>query len=98
MPKLTTQFVEKVKPDPARRVEIPDSILPGFYLVLQPSGARSWCVRYRHQGRTRKHTLATVAVLPLGEARKRAREALQIVAAGRDPAFEKKLLAPAIRI
>jgi integrase len=89
MPKLTTTFVEKIKP-PAHRVEIPDTMLPGFYLVLQPSGHRSWCVRYRHAGRTRKYTLGRVEVLPLALARDRAREALQGVAAGRDPAVERK--------
>jgi hypothetical protein len=90
MPKLTAQLVERIKPDPTRRVEIPDPVLPGFYLIVQPSGAKSWAVRYRHSGRTRKLTLATVARLPLGEARERAREALEIVSAGRDPAFERK--------
>jgi integrase len=89
MPKLTATFVEKAKP-PTRRVEVPDSILPGFYLVLQTSGAKAWCVRYRHAGRTRKFTLGTTAVLPLALARERAREALQVVAAGRDPAIERK--------
>jgi integrase len=89
MPKLTAAFVERTRP-PARRVEVPDSMLPGFYLVLQPSGAKSWCVRYRHAGRTRKFTLGTVAVLPLALARERAREALQTVAAGRDPAIQRK--------
>ena len=29
----------------------------GLYLVVQPSGARSWAVRYRHGGQSRKLTL-----------------------------------------
>jgi hypothetical protein len=90
MPKITAQFVEKTRPNPACRTEIPDSVLPGLYLIVQPGGAKSWAVRYRHSGRTRKFTLGTAAVLPLGKARERAREALQAVAAGRDPAFERQ--------
>jgi integrase len=90
MPKLTTQFVEKIRPNPTRRLEIPDSLLPGLYLIVQPSGAKSWAVRYRHSGRTRKYTLDSVARLVLGEARDRAREALKAVSAGRDPAFDKR--------
>ena len=89
MPKLTATSVEKIR-TPVRQIEVPDKLLPGFYLVLQPSGARSWAVRYRHAGRTRKLTLGTTAVLPLALARERAREALQAVAAGRDPAIERK--------
>ena len=90
VPKLTAQSIERLKPDPARRLEVADSILPGLYLVIQPSGARSWAVRYRHGGRTRKHTIGTLARFPLLEARAEARLALQAVAAGRDPAIEKK--------
>jgi len=89
MPKLTATLVEKIK-TPARRIEMPDAVLPGFYLVMQPSGHKSYAVRYRHAGRTRKLTLGTTAVLPLALARERAREALQAVAAGRDPAIERK--------
>jgi Arm DNA-binding domain len=90
MPKPTTRFVEKITPNPTRRLEIPDSLLPGLYLIVQPSGAKSWAVRYRHSGRTRKYTLDSVARLVLGEARDRAREALKAVSAGRDPAFDRQ--------
>ena len=47
---LTVQSVERHKPNPERRLEIPDATLPGFYLVVQPSGAKSWAVRYRITG------------------------------------------------
>ncbi|HEX2256291.1 MAG TPA: hypothetical protein VHG92_06255 [Afifellaceae bacterium] len=41
MPKaLTAKAVEQAKPGAARR-EIPDGLLPGLYLVVQPSGAKS---------------------------------------------------------
>jgi hypothetical protein len=43
MPKLTAKTVEAIKPTTDRR-EIPDALLPGLYLIVQPSGARSWAV------------------------------------------------------
>lgn len=91
MPKLTAAGIERLQSDPTKRREVPDSVLPGLYLIVQPSGAKSWAVRYRHQGRPRKHTLGPLATLPLAEARARGRAALQAVAAGRDPAGEDKL-------
>jgi integrase len=87
---LTAQSVGKLKPDPTRRRELADGLLPGLYLVLQPSGARSWAVRYRHAGRPRKLTLGTYPVLDLASARARAREVLQAVSLGRDPCDEKR--------
>src|SRR3546814_2161542 len=57
---LTTKDVENVKPGTARK-EIPDALLPGLYLVVQPSGAKSWAVRYRHGGKPRKLTLGPLA-------------------------------------
>jgi hypothetical protein len=68
MPKLTTKAVEAIKPTTDRR-EIPDALLPGLYLIVQPSGARSWAVRYRHGDRTRKHTLGNYPLLDLKAAR-----------------------------
>ena len=49
---LTVQRVMRIKPDPRKRLEIPDAIIPGLYLVVQPSGVKSWAVRYRYQGQT----------------------------------------------
>lgn len=86
---LTAKFIDAVKPGSARR-EIPDGLLPGLYLVVQPSGAKSWAVRYRHAGRPRKLTLGTLAALPLADARDAARTKLQEVAEGQDPALAKK--------
>src|SRR5215203_3778756 len=47
---LTAPAVERLKADPAKRLEVPDGLLPGLYFVNQPSGAKSWAVRYRHVG------------------------------------------------
>ena len=87
---LTVQSVERLKPDPARRLEIPDAGLQSLYLVIQPSGMKSWAVRYRSGGVPRKLTLGPYPALDLATARARAREAIQKVALGHDPATEKK--------
>jgi integrase len=98
---LTAKAVDAVSAGMSRR-EIPDGLLTGLYLVVQPSGAKSWAIRYRCGGKPRKMTLGPVAPkldgreptpilgapLTLAGARTVAREQLQIVAAGRDPATE----------
>jgi hypothetical protein len=53
---LTAKQVENAKPR-AVRVELPDAGCSGLYLIIQPSGARSWAVRYRFAGKPRKLTL-----------------------------------------
>src|SRR3954454_17456868 len=86
---LTAAAVERLKPDPTKRLEVPDGLLPGLYFVIQPSGAKSWAMRYRHAAKPRKLTLGSYPALDLGAAREHARQALQAVALGRDPGAEK---------
>lgn len=90
---LTAAAVEKIKPDPAKRLEIPDALLTGLYLVVQPlpSGKKSWAVRYRAHGKTVKHTIGAVAAFSLADARSAAKDILQKVAAGENPAAAKKI-------
>jgi integrase len=83
---LTAKAIENAKPGAVRR-EIPDAGCKGLYFVLQPSGARSWAVRYRHDGRTRKFTL--VGFPTLAVARQQATAALVELEQGRDPAAAK---------
>ena len=90
MAKLTVKGVEAVQPLRARQ-EIPDALLPGLYFIVQPSGAKSWAVRYRHAGRPRKHTLGPYPLLDLKAAREAGAKALRTAAEGRDPAHEKLL-------
>jgi integrase len=86
---LTTRRVESARATDRRR-EIPDGLLRGLYLIVQPSGARSWAVRYRHNGSPRKHTLGNYPALDLAHAREAAAKALRQVQEGRDPCREKK--------
>jgi integrase len=102
---LTSKTVETAAPGAARR-EIPDGALPGFYLVVQPSGAKSWALRYRFDGKPRKLTIGPVLLkregdqvegglefgqaMTLPEARAAARGALQTIAEGIDPGARKR--------
>jgi hypothetical protein len=83
---LTARSVENAKSDPIRRLELPDGALPGFYLLVQPSRAKSWAVRYRVDGKPKKFTLGPCPRLSLGDAREQARTALRLASEGRDPA------------
>jgi integrase len=85
---LTVRTVETARSGKARR-EIPDAHMPGLYLVVQPSGTKSWAVRYRHNGQTRKHTLGTYPAVDLKAARTLGGKALRTAAEGRDPGREK---------
>jgi integrase len=70
-----------------RRREIPDAGCRGLYLIVQPSGRKSWAVRYRFAGKPRKVTLD--GSLTLAAARKTAAEALHELERGNDPAALK---------
>jgi Arm DNA-binding domain len=54
------------------RKEVPDGKVSGLYLVAQPSGAKSWAVRYRIAGQPKKLTLGPYPTIDLATARKRA--------------------------
>jgi integrase len=81
---LTVRTVETLLPSHVRR-EVPDGLLPGLYLVIQPTGAKSWAARFRIEGRSQKLTLGRYPRLSLAAAREAARDALRQVAEGRDP-------------
>ncbi|MBX3571077.1 MAG: integrase arm-type DNA-binding domain-containing protein [Mesorhizobium sp.] len=102
---LTQLGVKSALPDPTKRREIGDGALPGLYLVVQPSGKKSWALRYRRGGVPKKLTLGTVLLersepatgepalgmaMTLVEARAAARAALQFIAEGKDPVEVKK--------
>jgi integrase len=87
---LTTKAVEAVKPDPAKRREIPDPSLAGLYLVVQPSGAKSWALRYRWAGKPKKLTLGRWPIMGVAAARAAATEAIEAVGHGNDPGATKK--------
>jgi integrase len=92
---LTAVVIEKHKYKPTydkkgnlTRYEIPDAAQRGLYVVVFPSGAKSFICRYRFGGQKRKLTFGGIS---LAAARKAAAAALFDVHEGRDPALAKKI-------
>ena len=60
---LTPRFVAVAKPRRTAgglvRAEFPDAGCSGLYLVVQPTGAKSWAFRFHQQGVTGKKTLGS---------------------------------------
>ena len=88
--RIKSDLTIKSLPPAAKRVEYPDERITGLYLVLQPSGARSWAVRYRVDGAPKKLTLGSYPAVDLTTARRRAQAAIGEVAGGKDPAAAKQ--------
>jgi integrase len=100
---LTSIAVVNTRPGQARR-EIADGGCRGLYLVVQPSGHRSWAARYRFRGIPRKLTLGPVLIdaaepdvapeidtpLSLAAARELCTKALRQAKGGTDPAEAKR--------
>jgi hypothetical protein len=81
---LTVKRVEAVRATPARQ-EIADPYLRGLYLIVQPSGTKTWAVRFRLGGKSHKHTIGPYPAFSLAQAREAASAVLRSVAEGRDP-------------
>ena len=86
---LTALGVSAEKPGSTRR-EVADGKVRGLYLIVQPSGKKSWALRYRlEDGTSRKHTLGSFPGVGLEAARRLANGAITVVAAKGDPAAER---------
>jgi integrase len=85
---LTDAAVRKKKPNPGKRVELHDG--RGLYLVIQPTGAKSWAYRYRVGGKSRKLTLGTFPTIDVAKARSLCSAAALKTKAGGDPARDHK--------
>ena len=86
---LTDAAVKSELPTPARR-EVPDGKIGGLYLVVQPSGAKSWALRYRIAGAPKKLTIGAYPAINLATARRLAQKAAGDIAEGSDPAAGKQ--------
>lgn len=62
----------------------------GLYLLVKPSGAKSWVLRVQVAGRRRDFGLGGADLITLAEAREKARESRKAAKAGLDPSFERK--------
>src|SRR5208337_938330 len=85
---LTDTLIKAAKAGDAR-YELPDALLPCFYLIVQPkpSGVKSFAIRYRRpsDGKPAKMTIGRYPAMSLEDAREAARKALGKVQNREDP-------------
>jgi integrase len=86
---LTQRSVDAAKPR-AERYGLPDGLIPGLQLIVQPSGFKSYALYARIGGKQEKLTLRSAAVLTLAEAREEARRKLVMIARGEDPRAKRQ--------
>ena len=83
---LTAKQVQYMKPDPAKRLEVPAGAPVGLYLVIHKGGRKVWAVRYRWHGRPTKLTFKKpYPRLSLAAARAEAEAVLANLRRGIDP-------------
>ncbi len=70
----------------AREYAIHDAALKGFMLRVQPDGAKSWVLRFRRNGKSRRVTLGRAGTLAAGRARTAALAFLARENGGDEPA------------
>ena len=85
--KLTTKFIEGLKPNPARRLDFRDELMPGLVLRVSTSGTKTFCLHKRINGRMSRLTVGRFGVVSLAEARERVRQILYEIETGR---FEER--------
>jgi len=90
MPKrnLTDPFIRSF-PNPAKRKEIYDQVVPGLAIRITPTGHKSFVYRYRF-GQVKRYTIGKYPAISLAKAREHAKELSYHVSNGIDPMNEKK--------
>ena len=89
-PALTKAVAENAKPERSR-YELKDTKVVGLRLIVQPSGVKSWAVRYTTPANEdRRYTVGAYPTIGLDDARKCADSVKRDVLVNRkDPAAEK---------
>src|SRR2546426_2676958 len=88
--RLTDTVIRSLAPPTSGQVTWWDTTLPRFGLRLAAGGSRAWVVAYKVRGRTRWVTLGTYPLVPLADARSKAKEMLAAIVQGADPAGERR--------
>ncbi len=90
MPRLSKRSVDGAEPAEKPRF-VWDAALPGFGLLVHPSGRKVYVVQYRNaEGRSRRLSLGSHGVLTPEQARRIAAGELAAARAGQDPAAERQ--------
>jgi integrase len=86
---LTKRLVDSLEaPPPGQRLRVFDDKLNGFYVVVQPTGRKSFGIQYGPAERRQRFTLGQYGALTVEAARTMAQAKLAEVAQGRNPKDE----------
>lgn len=85
---LTDIAIRNAKPR-EKPYKMGDSL--SLYLLVAPSGGKLWKLKFRVDGKEKKLSLGSYPTVSLTEARKKRDDARKGLAAGTDPALEKRL-------
>lgn len=81
--KLTIKFIETRKPDPFKRVDYRDTVVPGLVLRVNKSGTKTFSFHKRINGKMKRLTIGQFGPFSLTDARDRARQIHYEVETGR---------------
>jgi integrase len=85
MAKLNARFVETAKPG-----KYGDANTRGLQLVVGPTGARKWVLRFMSQGKAREMGLGSFPAVGLADAREKALAARKLAKEGVDPIADRQ--------
>ena len=88
--KITKSYVDKLSTPETGQAFIRDTELKGFAVRITSSGAKSFILEKRIDGKVKRLTLGRYPELTVEQARKEAHKLLGHIAVGRNPAAEKK--------
>jgi len=63
----------------------------GLYLLIRPTGTKSWQFRYQFMGKEKTLSIGQYPVVSLADARRKRDEAKMLLAEGTDPSIQKQL-------
>lgn len=95
---LTEAAVAKLKPDPSKRLEIHDTVVPNLRLRVSSKGKKSWSYMYKvagaaidgKRGPNKRLTIGEYPLIDLKTARQKALEAKELTDKGIDPSEHRK--------
>jgi integrase len=85
--RLNDLTVRAAKPQ-AKKYKLYDG--GGIFLLVAPTGAKSWCLKYRYLGADKEMHLGAYDAVGLAKARTRAKDARELLADGDDPGAAKQ--------
>lgn len=95
MGNLSDKAIQAVKPENKQK-KLSDG--DGLILLVRPTGAKLWQLRYRFGGKEKTLSIGSYPLVPLSEARNRAFKARQGIIDGVDPSAEKQAAKAALAV